>query len=470
MARKSQRGKMKETREPNPGFSFRWQNFRSFEDTGWLEIRPVTILIGANNSGKTSLIRPLLLLKQTLESRDPNIPLKTTGPLADVGRFGDFVFAHERRREVVFSLRFHNTDQAKSDRKPKPVLSYPPEEMTVRFRSRGTSPEIQLSRFTARDAYGRQLLARQALKSPRYSLTFPAKLGQDVRKLAAESVPSHFLFQPHGLLGKLIQGTRERGKGKRRSKSLTLSWSSAAYLSTLQYVSTHAENLASRLSYVGPLREHPRRFYQAKEEVPPTVGLRGEDAAQVLFLKRDREFRSMVDRWLQELGVAGRVRCTPDHEGLFALEVRGPGKRSRVNLADTGFGLSQVLPLVVQAFHSERRSIMFFEQPEIHLNPKLQCQMSNLLAAIVGEEKVAIVETHSEHLVLRLRSLIAEHTLRPEDVALYFVERQEGRSTVRRIPIRADGSIDSNQWPEGFFEESLGEALRLARPLLGEAR
>ena len=62
-------------------FAVRWQNFRSLEDTGWLEIRPITIVLGPNASGKSSLIAPLLVLKQTVESGESSLALKTQGPL-----------------------------------------------------------------------------------------------------------------------------------------------------------------------------------------------------------------------------------------------------------------------------------------------------------------------------------------------------------------------------------------------------
>jgi len=106
---------------------------------------------------------------------------------------------------------------------------------------------------------------------------------------------------------------------------------------------------------------------------------------------------------------------------------------------------------------------MFLEQPEIHLNPRLQTQLANLFAALARRGQTVLVETHSEHLVSRLRTLISERTLRPEQVALYYVEKDKGRSTVRSIPISPDGHIEPEQWPKGFFEEALGEALRLAR-------
>src|SRR5579862_4058826 len=92
--------------EPSPEFEFRWRNFRGFADSGFVQVRPITIFIGSNNSGKSSLFAPLLLLKQTLESGDPTLALKTTGPLINMGGFRDLVHKHKLRSLVSFDLRY----------------------------------------------------------------------------------------------------------------------------------------------------------------------------------------------------------------------------------------------------------------------------------------------------------------------------------------------------------------------------
>jgi hypothetical protein len=291
--------------------------------------------------------------------------------------------------------------------------------------------------------------------------------------MAANTKPAHFLFQSYRILDKIFEreeAKKRTTKGARTNRgvqqlALRFSDRASTYLSLLHYVGNQTSALCSRLSYIGPLREHPSRFYQSKEELPMTVGLRGEDAPQVLFLKEDERFRTDVNRWLKSLGLTSRAWCAKLDEDLFSVITRDPITKSRVNFADTGFGLSQLLPLVVQAFHSPPGSLIFLEQPEIHLNPRLQCHLSGLLTAVAEAGKTVVVETHSEHLVLALRALIAEGKLKSEDVGLYYVERSGAKSTARQIPIQKDGFIESDQWPRGFFEESLTEAFRLARPL-----
>jgi predicted ATPase len=139
------------------------------------------------------------------------------------------------------------------------------------------------------------------------------------------------------------------------------------------------------------------------------------------------------------------------------------GRADKTNFADSGFGASQVLPLIVQGLTAEPQSLIIAEQPEIHLNPRLQCVLASLFGAIIQRGCRLLVETHSEHLLLAIRLLIASRKLDASKVALYFVEKAgDGSSMVRQVPIDTIGGISSESWPKGFFEDSLQQSLALA--------
>jgi predicted ATPase len=121
-----------------------------------------------------------------------------------------------------------------------------------------------------------------------------------------------------------------------------------------------------------------------------------------------------------------------------------------------------LLPLIIQALVSTEGDLIIAEQPEIHLNPKLQCVLAELLAFMANKQQRVIVETHSEHLLLRLRLLVANGTISQNDIAIYFVEKDKTTSVIREIPIEVDGHIDNSSWPSGFFEESLKDAFALS--------
>ncbi len=454
---------------PWPQLFFRWENFRSFKDTGWFELRPITIILGPNNSGKTNLIRPLLLLKQTVDSADENIPLKITGPLADVGTYRNLVHLGRTNNPIRISIRFHTREKPRPEQKLKPIGDYPPGEVKLEFRM-GTDPvNVNLTRFEVLDICGRSCVVRRKLQSAGYSLRTRLNLKSNLLRLFRSVGPDHFMFSGSDVFQRVIGEEIQAANKKRRRPQirkvarLVLSGAASELMAFLDSTEGHIKTILSRFSYVGPLRDYPKRFYESTEETPETVGVRGEHAPHILYLAKDETLKTKTNRWLKLFGLARKIGGKSFHDDLFSLNITDQNKSAPVDYSDSGFGLSQLLPLIVEGFYADPRAVLFLEQPEIHLNPKLQCQLANLFAAFAEEKKAVIIETHSEHLVLRIRTLVAEKKLKPEDVALYYVEKDKHVSSLERILISQDGHINPDAWPAGFFEDSLGEALKLAK-------
>jgi hypothetical protein len=438
-----------------PPFEFRWKNFRSFADSGWVKALPITVFIGSNNSGKSSLFAPLLLLKQTLVSGDPTLTLKTSGPLANMGAFRDLVHKHKTKSEVSFDLRFGFPTSG--EKPPNTSAHSEPGRISLSFGLGPHNSEIVLRSFEMRDVYGRTIVMRKLLANGNYSLKFAEKITADIKKVVIAGKPEHFFFPTTRLLYKILQDRKPRGRGS------SIQFRMPDYFPAVGSAQSLVSHFFSHISYVGPLRKQPERFYEISGEIPEAVGAQGENAPEILLKRKDQTFVKGINKWVAKFDLARLIRCDVLSPGIFAVRLLGKGADSEVDFADTGFGLSQILPLIVQGFHGGPGDTIIVEQPEIHLNPKLQCTLADFFAALVSLKKGVIVETHSEHLIMRIRSLIAAGALKPEDVALYFLEPENDMGSVRRIPIHADGHIELDEWPKGFFEESLREALNLAR-------
>ena len=125
-------------------------------------------------------------------------------------------------------------------------------------------------------------------------------------------------------------------------------------------------------------------------------------------------------------------------------------------LPDVGFGISQLLPFIVQSLATERQ-IISIEQPEVHVHPKLQADLGDLLAEAIQKSKNQfIIETHSEHLILRLQRLVRNKQIKPEDVSVIYVSRGTEGAKAERLRIDEDGDF-IDEWPNGFFPERLRE-------------
>ena len=457
-------------------FQVRWQNFRSFEDTGWVSIRPLTIINGPNGSGKTSLLAPLLLLKQTMQAADQSLALKTRGDLFDAGSFVDVVRNHDPQQSMTLSFRKPRRPLSPSDLKP--VGQYPPGEVALTFALPPDSSAPVLQQYEVLDTHGRLLLRRARSKDAKYTRKMPLlkpaqpapsdPTARSARLAIASQLPTRFLFTPEPVIAKIFGKEPElrhqdSGTGVGLSvEAVQLDPSAVLYLGIVGFASAWIEALLRAVSFIGPLRDYPRRVYVLSGEHPPHVGTRGQWAPEIVHRQRSHEPLAHVNEWISRFGFGVQLKSIQCGDDAFSIMLQRSGGAVSHNLADTGFGLSQVLPLIVQGFCSDPESVILAEQPEIHLNPRLQSLLADLFAEVATSGRGVLLETHSEHLLLSVRRLVAAGTLRSRDVSLLYVESSGDGSSVREIPLHTNGHIDQDMWPKGFFEDSLREALGLA--------
>jgi hypothetical protein len=149
---------------------------------------------------------------------------------------------------------------------------------------------------------------------------------------------------------------------------------------------------------------------------------------------------------------------------LFLIDLR---TNTKVSHRDVGIGVSQVLPVLVGAYAS-RQKLIAIEQPEIHLHPKLQAELGDLfIESALGERRnTFLIETHSEHLMLRIMRRMRDTVndslpeglppIRPEDIAVLYVQPHGAASVVRSLELDAEGQL-LDPFPGGFFEEGFRE-------------
>ena len=168
-----------------------------------------------------------------------------------------------------------------------------------------------------------------------------------------------------------------------------------------------------------------------------------------------------TNEWFKRLGIDYMLEVKPigsDPGDPFAMRLVDTRRKEPVNVAlpDVGFGISQLLPFIVQSLASAGR-IISIEQPEVHVHPRLQADLGDLLAkAIKKHQKQFIIETHSEHLILRLQRLVRKKQIEPEDVSVIYVSRGLEGAKAERLRLDEEGDF-IDEWPKGFFLERLRE-------------
>lgn len=226
-------------------------------------------------------------------------------------------------------------------------------------------------------------------------------------------------------------------------------------------------NLFTNYVYVEPLRETPKRLYTYN---PETSHAQNDEFFQTLY--QNRHDLGRLNDWLRRLDIDYEVSIrdvsSPVLGSYGAIILRDLRNDCELTLCDVGFGISQLLPILVDVLYV-RAAVHLVEQPELHLHPRLQAELGSLFARVGDDSGISrgpnnsrsrgpqwIVETHSELILLRLRSLIKNGKISVDDVKVLYVGSTRNGSYVKEMRIENDGSM-IDDWPAGFFEDKLIE-------------
>lgn len=225
--------------------------------------------------------------------------------------------------------------------------------------------------------------------------------------------------------------------------------------------------LLDRVAFLGPMRARPERTTMIGQSGEGYVGPAGERMAEILH--DDPHLVERVNEWCERLGLGYRVRIlTP----VSAEVVMAAGDFAVLGLVDirqepnvlvssraVGYGVGQLLPVIAQCLLSQS-GVIIVEQPEVHLHPRLQSAVGDLFIDTVLEGRAqVIVETHSEHLVLRLLRRVREGVIPAEALSILYVDlHEDGGAFVRELEVTSEGEL-ADGWPGGFFDERLEEVL-----------
>lgn len=433
------------------------KNFKAWRDTGEIRLAPLTVFFGANSSGKSSLGHLLLALKQTAASADRRRALHTgdEASLVDLGTFIDCLHDHNPENALEFTLAWSSR-----------LIAQNPLNADETY----VGNQLQLSCALEANAQD-QPVVRQL----HYALDFgdttnlTATLKQHDGKVHLETKPY-----------RLVHAVGRKWPLDPPEKFYRISDRSLARYQNGDFLATFAldvERALASLSYLGPLREHPRRTYGWSGNTPEDVGPKGEYSIAAILAaetegrklnrghkQRLQGFATFIAKWLEELGVIDSFAVTPTAPGRkdFEVKVKTRGGLTEVALPDVGFGVSQVLPALVQAFYCPEGSTVWMEQPEIHLHPQVQAELADVfIAAIHAYEHgrprnvQLIVETHSEHFLNRLQRRVAEGAIRPDEVAIYFAKASREGAELEELEVNEFGDITN--WPDNFFGDEMGD-------------
>jgi predicted ATPase len=393
------------------------KGFKSIADECSIEIRPLTILAGANSSGKSSIMQPILMMKQTLEAPYDPGPLLIDGPNVrftsaeqflsqlDGEVMGKFSMGLEVKSSISLNETFINKPQAGME---IAEVSYKNEDGIIILRPDMTRGEIT----AAYPRWSRQSEKSYTAKTERYRCFLEVKKDMD-----------------------------EDGE---------------LYIKT-GFSSAYANDILS-LIHVPALRGNPERNYKKTSVGPMFPGTFGIYAASLISHWQATEDTRLNDLGtaLELLGLTWKVRSKKVDDVSVEVMVgrlihrTHSNSKDLVSIADVGFGISQILPVIVALLTAEPGQLVYIEQPEIHLHPLAQTAMAQILADAANRGVKVVAETHSSLLLLGIQSLVAEGKLSADNVKLHWFKRrpEDGVTEVSSADLDKAGAF--GDWPEDF--------------------
>ena len=411
------------------------QGFKCLAKESRIEIRPLTILAGANSSGKSTIMQSLLLMKQTFHANydpgalllnGPNVKLTSfdqlvSRQLVDLGNHS-LTFSIEAPKDVTYSITY-----------------FPSEDHEIEIKEMDIEMAIE-----GEDA--------------RHLRLTPSITGTDLDDFQTDVL--QFFRDIPFLLPNEIQFTTYRDRCFLAVTNEPLAYDRSNF-PRMTFSPFPADDLI-RLIHVPGLRGNPERIYERTAPGPPFPGTFDTYVATIIadWTKKGDVRRGHLENMLSQLGMTREVAVRRVSDaGLELLVGRLPGARSRgqdlVNIADVGFGVSQVLPVLVALLVAERGQLVYVEQPELHLHPRAQYALAGIMADTAKRGVKVVAETHSALLLLQIRTLLAKGDLDPDLVKLHWFLRdpEDGTTSIHSTDLDENGAF--GDWPEDFGDVDL---------------
>lgn len=561
--------------------SFSLSNFKGFKELQSVNLKPLTVICGTNNSGKSSLIQSLLLMKQSNPTKfSPNtygqLPLTFNDSYVQLGSFLDVVYNHSDDEEIVLKWKIEN----EKIRNISDIMDYSiNSELTVKIKNieiEKSLTQLEINNLLYKDLNSNFSLEFIRKDNGKYQIKLINILIKDIImkwiyrnsnyryyninkipellkylddkniKLFQEGIleeecfddaqvtfqgifPTQILInnfpqQSSSLLKRIKEKLPSMGRGKvsvylenlidisvshlesiiinldkqqpqkdkyldldldlsisKENQNLSISndVSLLDYYFSYRATVTFLREIWSGFRYIGPIREAPKRFYPFNNLRIIDIGINGENMPLVLAVEKEtivpkyyrcicekksikkyelREKDKLIDSinwWLSDFMKLPPIHSINELSGIIN-QVKVDSLGIKLDLTDVGFGVSQILPIIVECLRMAEGETIILEQPEIHLHPSLQSKLADFFICMAKSGKNLVVETHSEHFIYRLCLRIAQEESNDTRnlINILFVSCDEENKSSIAKPIEVNKYGEIENWPVGFFDEN----------------
>lgn len=397
--------------------SLGFKNFKCFDVSTQIRTSGINLFTGVNGRGKSTSLQGLLLMKQSLELSRTTKQLFLNGSCVELGTFDDIGNSNNSRSEPV-ELEFNFAFQEGS--------------VTLKYVLEEKVEDDLIAQIHHVDILG-------IIHNKRHKIEIFLK---DAEPVLFHNSQRHNLFWKDFLFEKVDDFDNPFD----------------LIVKNVNFTKIH---------YVSADRLGPQDFYIKQNLAEfPNVGRRGEHTANILSKKRDdlvnvniclksgatETVQDQTQAWLTKIFDGASVRVSQSDANIVILSINSEKSSKTYKPANVGFGYSYALPIVVSGLIAKPGDILIVENPEAHLHPYAQSQITNFLAKVSRTGVQVFIESHSDHVLNALRIAVLDKVIeKKEDLNILYFHR-DANTKITKVEVESDGSIE--KWPEGFFDQT----------------
>ena len=435
-----------------------FRNVRCFTDPGTARLAPITLLVGENSTGKTTFLAltrlawDIALGQKEVDFNDDPFFL---GGFDQIAHYRGGRGGRAKSFEIGFKIKINGQPLRLPDNVGPEIF------FSSEFTQSGAEPI--LAQFSISSGPYKFLIRFEKtigdfvldVEAPSWSGSLSGKTGERLFSGFRRDFPWDWRYALY-----LLYDTTRPTRRKKRKARLSLD-DFEAFQQIINFA--HHRNQGRPYAFA-PVRTKPQRTYNPIKDIPSAEGSHIPMVLAKSFFE-DREswkgLKERLNRFGKSSGLFDELRIKPlgkTESDPFQIRVKIAGPAA--NLVDVGYGVSQVLPLLVDSIRARRNEIFLLQQPEVHLHPRGQAELASFLWPLARRfNKKFIIETHSDYLVDRIRMDIRDHkALSPKDVSILFFERQGPEIKIHNLTIDGEGNLQNV--PEGYRKFFLTEERR----------
>ena len=453
------------------------ENYKCFEKLEDLEIAPLTVLCGVNSSGKSSILKSLLMLKQSYEDNSVSNYVLLNGKYIDNGTFNEVLFDNAAEKNFSISNSFEIKKRINK------INRDIPNHRDLCRLYYNNNIDTFLITYTIKIINGGDFLYSNRISEIIVEIIFNNnksqihlfREGKTTYSIIGTNIPD-----TSGQLGDFVINQCTcyfSGMALNSIYQEGIKPATKLFIPAIVSIFNIIASQYKQIQYIAPLRENPKRRYIADKEVN-YVGVSGENTP--LLLKRiinnywkgimapkseeefcitsediivQDKFGIILNSWMEYLEL-GDISLDTRQTDLIKVKI------NKHNIADVGFGVSQVLPILTEGLYLAPKQTLLLEQPEIHLHPKMQMKMADFLLSLSVQDKQVIVETHSDHFINRIVRRYMEDEKIRDKIKIYFIDKNVSNlSIITDVKINdVDGALCEN---ENFFYQFASETEKI---------